>query len=84
MKADAVPLNKILSFNLQMIIPIFQREYSWESEQVSILWEDILKLYKNVYEIGIDTTHFLGPIVRVERPDDSDIEKFWLIHGNRG
>lgn len=84
MKADAVPLSKILSFPLQMIIPIFQREYSWEDEQVKILWEDILKLYKNVYELGIDTTHFLGPIVRVLRKDDSvDIEKLWLIDGQQ-
>ncbi|WP_048190701.1 DUF262 domain-containing protein [Methanobacterium sp. SMA-27] len=84
MNADAVPLHKILSFNLQMIIPIFQREYSWEWEEVSILWEDILKLYKNVYESNIDTTHFLGPIVRVERPNDSvDIERLWLIDGQQ-
>lgn len=84
MNADAVPLHKILSFNLQMIIPIFQREYSWEREQVSILWEDIMKLYKNVYENSIDTTHFLGPIVRVERPNKNvDIEEFWLIDGQQ-
>jgi len=67
-----------------MIIPIFQREYSWEWEEISTLWEDILKLYRNVYEMGIDNTHFLGPIVRVERPHDSvDIERLWLIDGQQ-
>ena len=45
MHADAVPLHKVLNYNLQMIIPIFQREYSWEKEPVRILWEDIVKLY---------------------------------------
>lgn len=65
MHADAVPLHKILNYNLQMIIPIFQREYSWEKEPVKTLWEDILKLYKSIERNG-STTHFLGPIVRVE------------------
>lgn len=79
-----MPLHKILSFNLQMIIPIFQREYSWDREEIRILWEDILKLYQNVYEIGVDTAHFLGPIVRVERPNCSvDIETYWLIDGQQ-
>ena len=84
MNADAVPLHKILNFNMQMIIPIFQREYSWEREQVRILWEDILKLYENVYERGTDVTHFLGPIVRVELHTSSvDVDKLWLIDGQQ-
>src|SRR5664280_2406246 len=63
-----------------MVIPIFQREYSWEHEQVRILWEDLMKLYKNVHELGIDANHFLGPIVRVERENGSvDVEKILLI-----
>lgn len=84
MNADAIPLHKILNFNLQMIIPIFQREYSWEHEQVKILWEDLMKLYKNVHDLGIDANHFLGPIVRVERENGSvDVEKMWLIDGQQ-
>lgn len=79
-----MPLHKILNFNMQMIIPIFQREYSWEREQVRILWEDILKLYENVYERGTDVTHFLGPIVRVELHTSSvDVDKLWLIDGQQ-
>lgn len=84
MNADAVPLHKILNFNMQMIIPIFQREYSWEREQVRTLWEDILKLYENVNVRGLDVTHFLGPIVRVELQTSSvDVDKLWLIDGQQ-
>jgi uncharacterized protein with ParB-like and HNH nuclease domain len=69
---------------MQMVIPIFQREYSWEREQVMILWEDILKLYENVYEHSLDVTHFLGPIVRVELQTSSvDVDKLWLIDGQQ-
>ena len=83
MHADAVPLQKILNSNLQMIIPIFQREYSWEKEPVRTLWEDILKLYKSIDKNG-SNTHFLGPIVRVEISQSSvDTRKFHLIDGQQ-
>lgn len=83
MHADAVPLHKILNSNLQMVIPIFQRAYSWEKEQVRILWEDIMKLYKNI-DINSASTHFLGPIVRVEISQSSvDTRKFYLIDGQQ-
>lgn len=83
MHADAVPLQKILNSNLQMVIPIFQREYSWEKEQVRTLWEDIIKLYKSVDKNGLNT-HFLGPIVRVEVSQSSvDTRRFYLIDGQQ-
>lgn len=83
MHADAVPLHKILNSNLQMVIPIFQREYSWELEQVRILWDDIAKLYKNM-AVNSSSTHFLGPIVRVEVSQSSvDTRLFYLIDGQQ-
>lgn len=83
MHADAVPLHKILNSNLQMIIPIFQREYSWKKGPVRTLWEDILKLYKSIEKNG-SNTHFLGPIVRVEVSQSSvDTRKFCLIDGQQ-
>jgi len=83
MHADAVPLHKILNSNLQMIIPIFQRPYSWEREQVRTLWEDIVKLYDGVNANG-KATHFLGPIVRVDVSTSSvDTMKLYLIDGQQ-
>jgi uncharacterized protein with ParB-like and HNH nuclease domain len=83
MHADAVALHKVLNSNLQMIIPIFQRPYSWEKEQVRTLWEDILKLYDNV-NINTKATHFLGPIVRVGISTSSvDTMKLYLIDGQQ-
>lgn len=83
MYAEAVPLHKILNSNLQMIIPIFQRDYSWKGEQVRILWEDISKLYKNT-EKKESFTHFLGPIVKLEVSQSSvDTRKFYLIDGQQ-
>ncbi len=83
MHADAVPLHKILNSNLQMIIPIFQREYSWGIEPVRTLWEDIIKIYDSTEKNGA-STHFLGPIVRVEVSQSSvDTRQFHLIDGQQ-
>ena len=83
MHAEAVPLQKILNSNLQMIIPIFQREYSWEKEPVRVLWEDILKVYNNLNGSN-SLTHFLGPIVKLEVSQSSvDTRRFYLIDGQQ-
>jgi uncharacterized protein with ParB-like and HNH nuclease domain len=84
MDARPVGLQKILNSNSQMIIPIFQREYSWRNEQVGTLWDDIKKLYKSVEKNGESITHFLGPIVRVDVSTSSvDTQKSYLIDGQQ-
>ncbi len=63
MKADATPLLKFIKDNQknQLVIPIYQRVYSWEKEQCEQLWDDIIK-------IGGDDKmdwHFIGSILYV-------------------
>ncbi len=45
MKADATILLKFIEDNQknQLVIPIYQRVYSWEKEQCKQLWDDIIK-----------------------------------------
>lgn len=61
MKADAITLLKFIKDNQknQLVIPIYQRVYSWEKEQCKQLWDDIIK-------IGGDDKmdrHFIGSIL---------------------
>jgi len=85
MEAAAVPLIKILSSNTQMVIPIFQREYSWQEEQVKTLWDDIIRLYENIEQSNNkNLRHFLGPIVKAHITKSSvDTQKFHLIDGQQ-
>lgn len=46
----------------QFVIPIYQRNYSWDEKQCQQLWEDILRVGSNS-DIGV---HFIGSIVYVE------------------
>ncbi|GAA7840901.1 DUF262 and DUF1524 domain-containing protein [Helicobacter pylori] len=63
MKADVTPLLKFIKDNQknQLVIPIYQRVYSWEKEQCKELWDDIIKIGGNDKMDG----HFIGSILYV-------------------
>lgn len=66
---NAVPktVEQILTDNPKMQIPIFQRDYSWKSDNWKELWNDI--------KIGfIDgSKHYLGSIVLVQNNDTMEV-----------
>ncbi len=68
MKADATPLLKFIKVKFikdnqknQLVIPIYQRVYSWEKKQCKQLWDDIIKIGGNDKMDG----HFIGSILYV-------------------
>ncbi|UOS06805.1 DUF262 and DUF1524 domain-containing protein [Helicobacter pylori] len=63
MKAGKNTLLKFIEDNQknQLVIPIYQRLYSWEKEQCKQLWDDIIKIGGNDKMDG----HFIGSILYV-------------------
>ncbi|GAA9687812.1 hypothetical protein VH6_13010 [Helicobacter pylori] len=63
MEAEATILLKFIKDNQknQLVIPIYQRLYSWEKEQCKQLWDDIIKIGGNDKMDG----HFIGSILYV-------------------
>lgn len=63
MKADVTTLLNFIKGNQknQLVIPIYQRLYSWEKEQCKQLWDDIIKIGGNDKMDG----HFIGSILYV-------------------
>ncbi len=63
MKAEAMKLLDFIgkSQERQLVVPIYQRVYSWEKEQCKQLWDDIIKTGGNDQIKG----HFIGSIVFV-------------------
>lgn len=51
----------ITGANLRFVIPVYQRPYSWDEEQCSQLWDDILFVGRHPEE-----THFTGSVVWVQ------------------
>ena len=64
--------------NWQYIVPIYQREYKWTSEQCNRLIDDILSCTKSNKE------HFLGSIVyQLEKNLDLSNLKLYLVDGQQ-
>ncbi len=63
MKAEATTLLNFIKDNQknQLVIPIYQRLYSWEKEQCKQLWDDIIKIGGDDKMDG----HFIGFILYV-------------------
>lgn len=62
LQAGETTLNKLLNTSRQFIVPIFQRNYSWQKNQYEQLWLDILRASK----FKEKQNHFIGSIVYID------------------
>jgi len=69
----------ILNGNKQFLIPVYQRYYSWETEQCSRLWNDIVDMQKK-NKVG----HFVGSTVNIaEQAMPTGVQKYMIIDGQQ-
>ncbi|WP_054850766.1 DUF262 domain-containing protein [Olleya sp. ITB9] len=83
MNLSAYPrtIKDILTLNRKYIIPRFQREYSWEKEELLTFWNDIIKQigYSNK---NLETSdYFIGALVLIG--DDSNDIEFDVVDGQQ-
>jgi uncharacterized protein with ParB-like and HNH nuclease domain/predicted transport protein len=63
-KADEAQFLELLGGGKkQFIIPIYQRTYSWETEQCEQLWNDLVRVATH----PAIPSHFIGPIVHIDQ-----------------
>ena len=81
-KSELKSLSKISTENLQFNIPIYQRLYVWQAEQIQPLLEDLV----NHFKVTPNEDYFLGTVVVVKNGDVYDLidgqQRFttlWLI-----
>lgn len=60
-------------------IPVYQRNYDWKEEQCKKLFDDIINIVKNNYEIE----HFLGTVVYVLSNSEMNFNEYILIDGQQ-
>ena len=75
MQAMNRPFTQIINGTTQFIIPVFQRDYSWDSDQWQQLWNDIIRTASAESDPG----HFLGSIVYVATGDTAAGFTRWLV-----
>lgn len=70
---------EILNGNKQFLIPVYQRDYSWDIEQCRRLWNDIVDMQKR-NKAG----HFVGSIVNIaEQAMPTGVQKYMIIDGQQ-
>lgn len=81
MKASEINFLKFLQGTKQFIIPIYQRKYSWDSQQCQQLWADLENAATNQKIKG----HFMGSIVYIEKGlyQISAVPKLLVIDGQQ-
>ena len=81
MKAIDSPFTKIINGTTQFVIPVFQRDYTWDAEtQCAQLWRDVLRASRTSTEHG----HFLGSIVYIATGDSlAGFTRWMLIDGQQ-
>lgn len=74
-------VNLLTSADRRMVIPVYQRAYSWDEEQCQQLWDDIVAIGRRE---GTGT-HFTGSVVMVlgGDPDFSGMTKVLVIDGQQ-
>ena len=75
MKAIDRRFTEIINGNRQFIIPVFQRDYSWTTEQCGDMWKAIISASEGDENGG----HFLGSIVYVATDAVGASFQSWLV-----
>lgn len=65
--------NAVIGNNRRFIVPKFQRDYSWDTEQWDDLWQDIITMQNDHDE------HYMGYLVL----QTSDEKTFYIIDGQQ-
>ena len=76
LSAGEVDIEGLFTSNQQLVVPDYQREYSWKRSQWDDLWNDLRAL------ISERDTHFLGSIVVINYKDDG-VKKKELVDGQQ-
>ncbi len=80
MNASETKLQPIIEGTKQYVIPLFQRQYSWDKKEWEVLWNDLLELT----ELEIRRSHFIGSIVTMPTTSVPEgVSKYLLIDGQQ-
>lgn len=77
MKGSECKFIKYMSGDKRFVIPVYQRNYDWKTENCRQLYDDLVKIIK-----GGRKSHFFGSLVSVYNSESCD-EEFLIIDGQQ-
>lgn len=82
--ARETTLQELLEGSRQYQVPLYQRAYSWEREQLGRLWSDVVNLAEDREE-DTGATHFIGSLVLAPSPANgpAGVQEFLVVDGQQ-
>ncbi len=82
--AQETTLRELLEGTKQYQVPLYQRTYSWKTDQLQRLWDDITKLAEDRLSAP-SATHFIGSLVLAPSPSigPTGVQEFLVIDGQQ-
>src|SRR5487761_2466330 len=77
---------KVFSDSPRFVVPRYQREYSWQSQQVEqLLWDidDIELIHRSKSNITPKGNHFIGLLVFIDEKDQNGDQIFSVVDGQQ-
>lgn len=81
MKAEEVPSGKLFDSGQQLQVPLWQRRYTWDTQDWAELWKDLSHL-----RAAPSSTHFIGSFVLKALPWrglPSEAKRYWIVDGQQ-
>ncbi|MFI6481276.1 DUF262 domain-containing protein [Nonomuraea sp. NPDC050663] len=80
MKANETTLRKLIQGDQQLLVPLYQRHYTWERRQLGQLWSDIINQVDIVAQGKENApSHFLGSVVLAPGPELAPSRSQWIV-----
>lgn len=77
--AQETTFSKLVQGEKQFQVPLYQRTYSWQREELQQLWDDVLELVEDQLEDRPSAAHFLGSIVLAPGRITAGGMQCWLV-----
>jgi hypothetical protein len=81
MKAEEVAVGRLFDSGQQLLVPIWQRRYTWDRQEWLELWKDLQHLRSTP-----EASHFIGSIVLKALPWrglPSEAKRYWIVDGQQ-
>ncbi|MFJ9059247.1 DUF262 domain-containing protein [Streptomyces sp. NPDC102409] len=79
MRAQEITFLNLVQGEKQFQVPLYQRTYSWGTEQLRRLWEDVCELTEQHHSGEATAPHFLGSVVLAPGQIQAGGVQKWLV-----
>ncbi|MFD3334412.1 DUF262 domain-containing protein [Streptomyces sp. NPDC058700] len=84
MHAQETTFSKLVHGETQFQVPLYQRTYTWQRDELRQLWDDVMELVEDKLDDRAPAAHFLGSVVLApERVAAGGMQRWLVVDGQQ-